>query len=125
MQDTLRDRLLTFIAKWSPEALAFEAGHSGKQPPPTQLVDNCSLVTWETVDPANPQGRVVLRVARGAHDGRVPCILDSLLRRCAIPVEVGRLRSEPVANDYNPVVYLILRSTCELPQRFRRPDDAG
>ena len=30
---------------------------------------------------------------------------------------------EASANDYNPVAYLILRATCEFPQRFGRPKD--
>src|SRR5690242_4159653 len=35
--DTPRNRLLTFIAKWSPEWLAFERGEVEKQPPPAEV----------------------------------------------------------------------------------------
>lgn len=60
MPDTLRNRLLMFIAKWSPESLAFEAGKSKKEPDPKYLLDDRSLVKWETSDPENRQGQEVL-----------------------------------------------------------------
>ena len=41
IEDTLRNRLLMFIAKWSPEALAFEAGKSVTMPKPS--------IFWTTV----------------------------------------------------------------------------
>lgn len=34
ISDTYRNRLLSFIAKWSPEAIAFEKGERDKEPPP-------------------------------------------------------------------------------------------
>lgn len=34
MPDTLRNRLLMFIAKWSPEHLAFEGGRAPTEPEP-------------------------------------------------------------------------------------------
>src|SRR5690606_19363983 len=105
--DTLRNRLLMFIAKWSPEALAFEHGKGTLQPPPDRLLDDRSLVKWETSAPENQQGRDVLRVARelvrAAYDGRAPRVLDPFAGGGAIPLEAGRLGAEPIANDYNPV----------------------
>jgi adenine-specific DNA methylase len=125
MPDTLRNRLLMFIAKWSPEALAFERGKSGKEPKPDQLLDDRSLVKWETSDPENPQGREVLRIARElvkvAHGGRLPTVLDPFAGGGAIPLEAGRLGCQAIANDYNPVAYLILRATCEFPQKYGKP----
>ena len=125
VEDTLRNRLLAFIAKWSPEALAFETGKSGKEPKPPELLDDRSLIKWETSDPKNAQGREVLRVARelvsAAHPGRPPRVLDPFSGGGSIPLEAGRLGAEPVANDYNPVAYLTLRATCEFPQRYGRP----
>jgi len=125
MPDTLRNRLLMFIAKWSPEALAFEAGKAKKEPVPKCLLDDRSLVKWETSDPENAQGREVLRVARElvkvAHGGKVPTVLDPFAGGGAIPLEAGRLGCQPIANDYNPVAYLILRATCEFPQRYGKP----
>jgi len=125
MPDTLRNRLLMFIAKWSPESLAFESGKRKNAAAPRELLDDRSLVKWETSDSANLQGREVLRVARelvhAAHGGRAPRVLDPFSGGGAIPLEAGRLGAEPIANDYNPVAYLILRGTCELPQRFGRP----
>ncbi len=125
MADTLRNRLLMFIAKWSPESLAFEAGKAKKEPDPKYLLDDRSLVKWETSDPENPQGREVLRIARElvqvAHGGKVPTVLDPFAGGGAIPLEAGRLGCHAIANDYNPVAYLILRATCEFPQKYGRP----
>jgi len=125
MPDTLRNRLLMFIAKWSPEAIELENGKRAKPPKPAQLLDDRSLVKWETSNPENPQGREILRVARElikiAHDGKTPTVLDPLAGGGAIPLEAGRLGCQPIANDYNPVAYLILRATCEFPQKYGKP----
>jgi len=48
--DTLRNRLLMFIAKWSPEALSFNAGKTANKPKPKELLDDRSLVKWETFE---------------------------------------------------------------------------
>jgi len=124
MPDTLRNRLLMFIAKWSPESLAFEAGKAKKEPDPKYLLDDRSLVKWETSDPENPQGREVLRIARElgkvAYGGQAPTVLDPFAGGGAIPLEAGRLGCQAIANDYNPVAYLILRATCEFPQKYGR-----
>ncbi|GIX50688.1 MAG: hypothetical protein KatS3mg132_882 [Limisphaera sp.] len=125
MPDTLRNRLLMFIAKWSPESLAFEAGKAKKEPDPKYLLDDRSLVKWETSDPENPQGREVLRIARelvkAAYGGETPTVLDPFAGGGSIPLEAGRLGCQAIANDYNPVAYLILRATCEFPQKYGRP----
>lgn len=123
--DTLRNRLLMFVAKWSPESLAFDAGKRKKAPAPKELLDDRSLVKWETSDPESAQGREVLRVARElvkAADGvEAPVVLDPFSGGGAIPLEAGRLGCQPIANDYNPVAYLILRATCEFPQKYGKP----
>jgi adenine-specific DNA methylase len=125
MTDTLRNRLLMFVAKWSPESLAFEAGKRKNAPAPKELLDDRSLVKWETSDPENPQGREVLRIARElvkvAHGGEIPTVLDPFAGGGAIPLEAGRLGCQAIANDYNPVAYLILRATCEFPQKYGKP----
>jgi adenine-specific DNA methylase len=125
ISDTLRNRLLTFIAKWSPEALAFETGKGLKEPKPAELLDDRSLVKWETSDPENLQGIEILGIAREliktAHGGRIPTVLDPFAGGGAIPLEAGRLGCHPIANDYNPVAYLILRATCEFPQKYGKP----
>jgi len=125
MPDTPRNRLLMFIARWSPESLAFEAGKARKEPEPKYLLDDRSLVKWETSDPENAQGREVLRIARElvtvAHGGKAPTVLDPFAGGGAIPLEAGRLGCQAIANDYNPVAYLILRATCEFPQRYGKP----
>ena len=123
--DTLRNRLLMFIAKWSPEALDLERGKRPKPPKPKKLLDDRSLVKWETSDPGNPQGRKVLHIARelvkAAYNGNIPVVLDPFAGGGAIPLEAGRLGCRPIANDYNPVAYLILRATCEFPQKYGKP----
>ncbi|MEW6307571.1 MAG: DUF1156 domain-containing protein [Bacillota bacterium] len=125
MPDTLRNRLLMFIAKWSPESLTFEAGKRKNAPVPKELLDDRSLVKWETSDPENAQGQEILRIARqlvkAAHRGDVPRVLDPFAGGGAIPLEAGRLGCQAIANDYNPVAYLILRATCEFPQRYGKP----
>lgn len=123
--DTLRNRLLMFIAKWSRTALEFEKGKKSDPPKPAELLDDRSLVKWETSNPENAQGQEVLRIARelikSAHDGNIPTVLDPFAGGGAIPLEVGRLGCQAIANDYNPVAYLILRATCEFPQKYGKP----
>lgn len=125
MGDTPRNRLLMFIAKWSPESLEFEAGKRGNPAVPKELLDDRSLVKWETSDPDSFQGREVLRIARElvriAHGGDVPTVLDPFAGGGAIPLEAGRLGCRAIANDYNPVAHLLLRATCEWPQKYGKP----
>lgn len=125
MPDTLRNRLLMFVARWSPESLAFEAGKRKNSPAPKELLDDRSLVKWETSDPENSQGREVLRIARElvriAYGGQIPIVLDPFAGGGAIPLEASRLGCQPIANDYNPVAYLILKATCEFPQKYGKP----
>jgi len=125
IQDTLRNRLLAFIAKWSPEWLAFERGRNGKEPPSRDRLDDRCLVKWETSDPQSAQGQAVLEIARElirvANGGEVPTVLDPFAGGGAIPLEAGRLGCQAIANDYNPVAYLILRATCEFPQKYGKP----
>ncbi|HVA49580.1 MAG TPA: DUF1156 domain-containing protein [Pirellulales bacterium] len=132
--DTLRNRLMMFVAKWSPEWLAFDAGQSTSEPKPERLLDDRSLVKWETSGPTikvgsrempNEVGRKVLWIARElvrvANGGAVPTVLDPFAGGGAIPLEAGRIGAQPIANDYNPVAYLILRATCEFPQKYGKP----
>lgn len=123
--DTPRSRLLMFIAKWSPESLDFEAGKRKTAAAPKELLDDRSLVKWETSNPENNQGQEILRIARDltkiAHGGRTPIVLDPFAGGGAIPLEAGRLGCGAIANDYNPVAHLILRATCEFPQKYGKP----
>ena len=131
LPDTPRNRLLTFIAKWSPEKIAFDTGKplegqgKVKEPKPAEMLDDRSLVKWETSDPENEQGREILRIARElarlANGGNVPVVLDPFSGGGAIPLEATRLGAQAIANDYNPVAYLILRATCEFPQKYGKP----
>ena len=125
MEDTLRNRLLMFIAKWSKEAIEFEMGIRSKPPQPKQLLDDRSLIKWEISNPENEQGKEVLHIARElvkiANQGQIPTVLDPFAGGGAIPLEAGRIGCQPIANDYNPVAYLILRATCEFPQKYGKP----
>ena len=47
-----------------------------------------------------------------------PRVLDITAGGGSIPFEAGRLGLRTQANDLNPVASLILRATCEWPQRF-------
>jgi putative DNA methylase len=120
--DTPRNRLLAFLAKWSPEWIAFEKGKLNKRPKPAEMLDDRCLVKWDTSDPKNEQGLEILRIARelvlSANAGRAPILLDPFAGGGAIPLEATRLGCQAIANDYNPVAYLILRATCEFPQKY-------
>jgi len=125
MEDTLRNRLLMFIARWSPTMLAYEAGKDDREPKPPDLLDDRCLIKWETADPESAQGRAVLGIAgelvRAGVSGASPVVLDPFAGGGAIPLEAARVGCRAIANDYNPVAYLILRATCEFPQRFGIP----
>jgi putative DNA methylase len=125
LDDTPRNRLLTFIAKWSPEWRDFEKGFCQKQPATFEVLDDRCLVKWETSDPENEQGNEILRIARKlvaiANGQNVPLVLDPFSGGGAIPLEASRLGCKAIANDYNPVAYLILRATCEFPQLYGKP----
>ncbi len=125
LPDTPRNRLLVFIAKWSPERLDFERGLSQNESPPAEMLDDRCLVKWETSDPENEQGREILRIARQlvrvAYHGEIPTVLDPFAGGGAIPLEAARLGCQAIANDYSPVAYLVLRATCEFPQKYGKP----
>jgi adenine-specific DNA methylase/REP element-mobilizing transposase RayT len=122
MPDTLRNRLLTFIAKWSPESLAFEAGKAKKEPEPKYLLDDRSLVKWETSDPANAQGREVLRIARElvkvAHVGQASSLSAS---SCFVPFDpespIGRhARHLPHWRQEGVTYFVTFRLADSMPQ---------
>ena len=50
----------------------------------------------------------------------MPRVLDCFAGGGAIPLEALRLGCDSYALDLNPVAYLILKATCEYPQRFGR-----
>ncbi len=47
-----------------------------------------------------------------------PVVLDVTAGGGSIPFEAGRLGVQSIANELNPVATLILRATCEWPQRY-------
>ena len=50
--------------------------------------------------------------------GTAPMVLDITAGGGSIPFEAGRLGFRTIANELNPVAGLILRATCEWPQRY-------
>ena len=48
----------------------------------------------------------------------VPEVLDPFAGAGSIPFEVLRIGASAVANDYNPVAYLILKATLEYPKKY-------
>ena len=51
-------------------------------------------------------------------NGHTPTVLDVTAGGGSIPFEAGRLGLKTIANELNPVASLILRATCEWPQRY-------
>lgn len=125
MKDTLRNRLLMFVAKWSSKYIDFEKGKTNKEPKSDEMLDNRSLVKWETSNPENHQGQEILRIAseliKIAHNGKIPLVFDPFSGGGSIPLEASRIGCQAIANDYNPVAYLILRAACEFPQKYGKP----
>lgn len=119
--DTLRNRLLTFIAKWSQKKIDFDEGNSLDAPETKELLDDNSLVKWESS--INPK---ILKIAREliySAYGYVPTVLDPFAGGGAIPLEAVRLGCNVIANDYNPVAHLIERCTFEFPYKYGRPGE--
>ena len=56
-----------------------------------------------------------------ATDNPDPLVLDITAGGGSIPFEAGRLGFRSHANDLNPVAALILRATCQWPQKYGRP----
>ena len=50
--------------------------------------------------------------------GTAPVLLDITVGGGSIPFEAGRLGFRTIANEINPVAGLILRATCEWPQKY-------
>ena len=75
-----------------------------------------SLCRWGAPAGVVQQARDRIRQDRQA----VPRVLDCFAGGGAIPLEALRLGCEAYALDLNPVAYLILKATCEYPQRFGR-----
>jgi len=120
-EDTLRNRLLTFIAKWSWKKIEFDEGKSTDAPATKELLNDRSLVKWESS--INPE---ILKIARELiHSayGYVPTVLDPFAGGGAIPLEAVRLGCNVIANDYNPVAHLIERCTFEFPYKYGRPGE--
>ena len=89
-QDTLRNRLVDFVARIS---------------------------TWgASKDPVMEGARELVRVANG---GKAPKTLDPFAGGGALPLEALRLGCEAYASDLNPVAVLLEKCTLEYPQRFR------
>ncbi|OQX15115.1 MAG: hypothetical protein BWK80_41265, partial [Desulfobacteraceae bacterium IS3] len=118
-EDTLRNRLLAFVAKWSEKKIAFDEGRTDTPPATKEMLDDACLVKWESS--INPD---ILKIAREliqAAYGNTPTVLDPFAGGGAIPLEAVRLGCNVIANDYNPVAHLIQRCTFEFPYKYGKP----
>lgn len=120
-EDTLRNRLLTFIAKWSQKKINFDEGISLDVPATKELLDDNSLVKWESS--INPKILEIARELIHTAYGYTPTVLDPFAGGGAIPLEAVRLGCNVIANDYNPVAHLIERCTFEFPYKYGRPGE--
>ena len=73
-----------------------------------------------THNPTHCQLESLRRAALQLTGESAPIILDVTAGGGSIPFEAGRLGFRTIANELNPVACLILRATCEWPQRFGR-----
>ena len=74
------------------------------------------LCQWGASAKVLRQARKQISDARGGP----PRVLDCFAGGGAIPLEALRLGCDSYALDLNPVAFLILKATCEYPQRFGR-----
>ena len=74
-----------------------------------------ALCRWGAPQATVEQARQ--RIAAG-HHATAPRVLDCFAGGGAIPLEALRLGCDAYALDLNPVAYLILKATCEYPQRY-------
>ena len=119
-----KTRRVTACSRSSPNgprsSLPSSRAASGKSPEPDEVLDNRSLVKWETSDPGERTGprSAAHRPRTGAHAvmaGRRHRSWTLRGRRRDSP-RGFRLGCQAIANDYNPIAYLILRATCEFPR---------
>jgi len=53
--------------------------------------------------------------------GEIPTVLDPFAGGGSIPFEAMRMGVDTIANDYNPLAYLIERATLEYPEKYGEP----
>ena len=73
-----------------------------------------------THNPSHSQLETLCKAALQLTGEQNPLVLDVTAGGGSIPFEAGRLGFRTIANELNPVACLILRATCEWPQRFGR-----
>ena len=73
-----------------------------------------------THNPNNRQLETLRQAALQLTGQQVPVVLDVTAGGGSIPFEAGRLGFRTIANELNPVACLILRATCEWPQKLGR-----
>ena len=74
--------------------------------------------TGEWSDITFPNKRAFLTNPKIEHPYPPPVVLDVTAGGGSIPFEAGRLGLRSIANELNPVACLILRATCEWPQKY-------
>ena len=73
-----------------------------------------------THNPTHSQLETLCQAALQLTGEQKPLVLDVTAGGGSIPFEAGRLGFRTIANELNPVACLILRATCEWPQKYGR-----
>lgn len=122
VEDTLRHRLVMFIAKYSREALAFYQGKTDQQPKPGEILDDRSLVRLEMADPDHLQGREVVRVARElikiAYHGPLPLLGHLTSGQRSFLLEAKRLGCRIAMEEGSGLSNFFYQITCLFPQQW-------
>ena len=80
------------------------------------VIGKGGILWWGTE--ASPDLGWLRDKVRAAYGDRAPRVLDPFSGGGAIPLEAMRLGCEVVANDLNPVAWLLLKCTLDYPQRL-------
>lgn len=122
MPDTLRNRLLMFIGKFS-DAYCQHEIQGRKAPSPAETLTTGSLVKWESAIDADRVLKIARELVLVANDGVVPKVFDPFAGGGAIPLEAARLGCDTYANDLNPVAHLVELCSLTYPQTYGKPHE--
>ena len=122
MPDTLRNRLLMFIGKFS-DAYCRHEIEGEKAPSPSTTLVSGSLVKWESSIDVDHVLKIGRELILAANNGVAPKVLDPFSGGGAIPLEAARLGCETYANELNPVAHLVELCSLTYPQMYGKPHE--
>lgn len=117
MPDTLRNRLLMFVGKFSDEYCRHE-NEGAKAPSPSDALSAGSLVKWESSVDTDGVLKIARELILVANDGKPPKVLDPFSGGGAIPLEAARLGCDSYANELNPVAHIVELCSLVYPQKY-------